>query len=33
MIRQTPHINRWLVPLSGGHDSRIIVNTLFKFRK
>ncbi len=30
MIKQTPHINRWLVPLSGGHDSRIIVNTLFK---
>ncbi len=30
MIRQTPHINRWLVPLSGGHDSRIIVNTLYK---
>lgn len=30
MIKQTPHINRWLVPLSGGHDSRIIVNSLYK---
>ena len=30
MIQQTPHVNRWLVSLSGGHDSRIIVNYLYR---
>lgn len=30
MLRQTPNVNRWIVPLSGGHDSRIIVNYLYK---
>lgn len=30
MIERTPNVNRWLVPLSGGHDSRIIVNYLFR---
>jgi asparagine synthase (glutamine-hydrolysing) len=30
MLEQTPTINRWIVPLSGGHDSRIIVNYLYR---
>jgi asparagine synthase (glutamine-hydrolysing) len=30
MIKTTPSVNRWLVPLSGGHDSRVIVNYLYR---
>lgn len=30
MFRSTPNVNRWIVPLSGGHDSRIVVNYLYK---
>ncbi len=30
MIEQTPLVNHWVVPLSGGHDSRMIVNCLFR---
>lgn len=30
MLEQTPNVNRWFVSLSGGHDSRIIANYLFK---
>jgi asparagine synthase (glutamine-hydrolysing) len=30
MIEQTPDVNHWIIPLSGGHDSRIIVNYLNK---
>ncbi|MCD4711301.1 MAG: hypothetical protein K8R52_10680, partial [Bacteroidales bacterium] len=30
MIEQTPNVNRWLVPLSGGHDSRIVANFLYR---
>ncbi len=30
MIEQTPNVNRWIVPLSGGHDSRLIVNYLYR---
>jgi asparagine synthase (glutamine-hydrolysing) len=30
MIDQTPKVNRWVVPLSGGHDSRMIVNYLYR---
>lgn len=30
MIEQSPNVNRWVVPLSGGHDSRIIVNYFYK---
>ena len=32
MIERTPGVNRWLVPLSGGHDSRIIVNYLYRLK-
>lgn len=30
MVRYTPDVNNWVVPLSGGHDSRMIVNYLFR---
>jgi len=30
MLLISPKINRWVVPLSGGHDSRIIVNYLYR---
>lgn len=30
MINTTPEVNRWVVPLSGGHDSRLIINYLFR---
>ena len=30
MIEQTPHVNRWVIPLSGGHDSRLVVNYLHR---
>ncbi|KFD40375.1 hypothetical protein AT05_02365 [Schleiferia thermophila str. Yellowstone] len=30
MLEQTPEVNRWIIPLSGGHDSRIIVNYLHR---
>ena len=30
MIDQNPNVNRWVVPLSGGHDSRLIVNYLYR---
>ena len=30
MIDQNPSVNRWVVPLSGGHDSRLILNYLYR---
>lgn len=30
MIDSAPNVNNWIVPLSGGHDSRILVNYLYK---
>src|SRR5699024_7143343 len=30
MIQSAPEVNNWIIPLSGGHDSRIIVNSLKK---
>ena len=30
MIDQNPNVNRWVVPLSGGHDSRLILNYLYR---
>ncbi len=30
MIKHSPDVNRWLVPLSGGHDSRLIANYLYR---
>lgn len=30
LIHQNPKVKRWIVPLSGGHDSRCIVNYLFR---
>ena len=30
MIEQTPDVNRWFVPLSGGHDSRTVANFLHR---
>ncbi len=30
MIELNPKVNRWVVPLSGGHDSRLIVNYLYR---
>lgn len=30
MIEQTPNVNRWVIPLSGGHDSRTAANFLHR---
>jgi len=30
LVDSNPEVNRWIVPLSGGHDSRIIVNYLYR---
>jgi asparagine synthase (glutamine-hydrolysing) len=30
MINQGPNVHRWVIPLSGGHDSRIIVNYMYR---
>jgi asparagine synthase (glutamine-hydrolysing) len=30
MIDQNPNVHHWVVPLSGGHDSRLIVNYLYR---
>jgi asparagine synthase (glutamine-hydrolysing) len=30
MLKHSPDVNRWLVPLSGGHDSRVIANYLYR---
>ena len=30
MIQSAPNARKWVVPLSGGHDSRLIVNYLYK---
>ena len=30
MFRDHPGVNRWVIPLSGGHDSRVIVNYLYR---
>lgn len=30
LIKSSPNVNNWIVPLSGGHDSRMIVNYLYK---
>lgn len=32
MILNFPDVHRWIVPLSGGHDSRLIVNYLSKLK-
>jgi asparagine synthase (glutamine-hydrolysing) len=29
-VEQHPNVNRWVVPLSGGHDSRLVVNYLHR---
>ncbi len=30
MIESCPDVNNWIVPLSGGHDSRLIINYLYR---
>jgi len=30
MINSAPKVHNWIIPLSGGHDSRMIVNYLYK---
>src|SRR5690606_19684702 len=30
MIQSAPAVNNWIIPLSGGHDSRMLVNYLYK---
>ena len=30
MINDHPEVNNWIVPLSGGHDSRLVVNYLYR---
>lgn len=30
MLEQSPDVKRWIIPLSGGHDSRMIVNYLYR---
>lgn len=30
MLASAPNVNNWIIPLSGGHDSRQIVNFLYK---
>ena len=30
MIKSAPHVHNWIIPLSGGHDSRMIANYFYK---
>lgn len=30
MIKTNPNVRKWVIPLSGGHDSRLIINYLFR---
>ncbi|MCD4731704.1 MAG: hypothetical protein K8R74_13950 [Bacteroidales bacterium] len=30
LIKQNKTVNRWVIPLSGGHDSRLVVNYLYR---